>query len=165
MVKPITKKVLFGMPAVALSAALACTMVGCGGGSTDGTQGEPGGEAPAEQKAYESQQVEVMGFTIESLADGTYYRGDVYKQDGFYLRVKITNNNEKAKQRATVGPIAAFGELEATDPTFHGSAKGLLSFELNKPEGLSEGAQIEGNPYIEPGESIEWVYVWETKDN
>ena len=39
MVKPITKKVLFGMPAVALSAALACTMVGCGGGSTDGTQG------------------------------------------------------------------------------------------------------------------------------
>ena len=104
-----------------------------------------------------------MGFTIESLADGTYYRGDVYKQDGFYLRVKITNNNEKAKQRTTVGPIAAFGELEATDPTFHGSAKGLLSFELNKPEGLSEGAQIEGNPYIEPGESIEWVYFWETK--
>lgn len=146
MMKPITKKVLFGLPAVVLTAALACTMVGCGGGSTDGTQGESGGEAPAEHKAYESQKVEVMGFTIESLADGTYYRGDVYKQDGFYLRVKITNNNEKAKQKTTVGAIAAFGELEATDPTFHGSAKGLLSFDLNKPEGLSEGAQIEGTP-------------------
>lgn len=165
MMKPITKKVLFGLPAVVLTAALACTMVGCGGGSTDGTQGESGGEAPAEQKAYESQKVEVMGFTIESLADGTYYRGDVYKQDGFYLRVKITNNNEKAKQKTTVGAIAAFGELEATDPSFHGSAKGLLSFDLNKPEGLSEGAQIEGDPTIEPGESIEWVYFWDTKDN
>ena len=148
-VKPITKKVLFGMPAVVLTAALACTMVGCGGESTDGTQGESGGEAPAEQKAYESQKIEVMGFTIESLADGTYYRGDVYKQDGFYLRVKITNNNEKAKKKSTVGAIAAFGELEATDPTFHGSAKDLLSFELNKPEGLSEGVQIEGDPSIE----------------
>lgn len=52
MMKPITKKVLFGMPAVVLTAALACTMVGCGGGSTDGTQGESGGETPAEQKAY-----------------------------------------------------------------------------------------------------------------
>lgn len=165
MMKPITKKVLFGMPAVVLTAALACAMVGCGEGPTDGTQGESGGEAPAEQKTYESQKVEVMGFTIESLADGTYYRGDVYKQDGFYLRVKITNNNEKAKQKTTVGAIAAFGELEATDPTFHGSAKGLLSFDLNKPEGLSEGAQIEGDPSIEPGESIEWVYFWDTKDN
>lgn len=71
MMKPITKKVLFGLPAVVLTAALACTMVGCGGGSTDGTQGESGGEAPAEHKAYESQKVEVMGFMIESLADGT----------------------------------------------------------------------------------------------
>ncbi len=61
MMKPITKKVLFGMPAVVLTAALACTMVGCGGESTDGTQGETGGEAPAEHKAYESQKVEVMG--------------------------------------------------------------------------------------------------------
>ena len=75
MMKPITKRVLFGMPAVVLTAALACAMVGCGEGPTDGTQGESGGEAPAEQKTYESQKVEVMGFTIESLADGTYYRG------------------------------------------------------------------------------------------
>ena len=48
MVKPITKKALFGMPAIVLSAALACTMVGCGGGSTDGTQGEPSGRPSAE---------------------------------------------------------------------------------------------------------------------
>lgn len=61
MMKPITKKVLFGMPAVVLTAALACAMVGCGEGPTDGTQGESGGEAPAEQKTYESQKVEVMG--------------------------------------------------------------------------------------------------------
>ena len=71
MMKPITKKVLYSLSAVVLTAALACTMVGCGGGSTDGMQGESGGEASAEQKAYESQKVEVMGLTIESLADGT----------------------------------------------------------------------------------------------
>ena len=86
MVKPVVKKVMMGVPAVALSAALACTMAGCGG--TEGGQGESGGGTAATQAAYQSQSIDVEGFTVESLADGTYYRGDVYKADGFWLRVK-----------------------------------------------------------------------------
>ena len=97
MMRPMMRKVAFGMPAVALSAALACTMAGCGG--TEGGQGESGGGTAATQAAYQSQSIDVEGFTVESLADGTYYRGDVYKADGFWLRVKITNNNDKAMKR------------------------------------------------------------------
>lgn len=40
MMKPMTKKILLSAPAVALSAALACTMVACGGGG--GEQGDDG---------------------------------------------------------------------------------------------------------------------------
>ena len=76
MMKPMTKKILLGAPAVALSAALACTMVACGGGG--GEQSESGGDAAASKSAYESQKIEVEGFTVESLADGTYYRGEFY---------------------------------------------------------------------------------------
>ena len=36
MMRPMMRKVAFGVPAVALSAALACTMAGCGG--TEGGQ-------------------------------------------------------------------------------------------------------------------------------
>lgn len=67
MMKPMTKKILLGAPAVALSAALACTMVACGGG---GEQDESGGDAAVSKSAYESQKIEVEGFTVESLADG-----------------------------------------------------------------------------------------------
>ena len=77
MVKPVVKKVMMGVPAVALSAALACTMAGCGG--TEGGQGGSGDGTAATQAAYQSQSIDVEGFTVESLADGTYYRGDVYK--------------------------------------------------------------------------------------
>lgn len=76
MMKPMTKKILLGAPAVALSAALACTMVACSGGG--GEQSESGGDAAASKSAYESQKIEVEGFTVESLADGTYYRGEFY---------------------------------------------------------------------------------------
>lgn len=93
MMKPMTKKILLGAPAVALSAALACTMVACGGGG--GEQSESGGDAAASKSAYESQKIEVEGFTVESLADGTYYRGEFYEQDGFWLRVRITNTSDK----------------------------------------------------------------------
>ena len=55
MMKPMTKKILLGAPAVALSAALACTMVACGGGG--GEQGESGGDAAASKSAYESQRL------------------------------------------------------------------------------------------------------------
>lgn len=93
MMKPMTKKILLSAPAVALSAALACTMVTCGAGG--GEQGESGGNAAASKSAYESQKIEVEGFTVESLADGTYYRGEFYGQDGFWLRVRITNTSNK----------------------------------------------------------------------
>ena len=42
------------------------------------------------------------------------------------------------KQKTTVGAIAAFGELEGTDPTFHGSAKGLLFDLPTSLKGLKE---------------------------
>ena len=69
MVKPVVKKVMMGVPAVALSAALACTMAGCGG--TEGGQGGSGDGTAATQAAYQSQSIDVEGFTVESLADGT----------------------------------------------------------------------------------------------
>ena len=71
MMKPVVKKVMMGVPAVALSAALACTMAGCGG--TEGGQGGSGDGTAATQAAYQSQSIDVEGFTVESLADGTYY--------------------------------------------------------------------------------------------
>ena len=52
-------------------------------------------------KAYDSQTVEVAGITYESVAHGTFYRGDAKKQDGFYLHIKITNNNTKNRTNAS----------------------------------------------------------------
>ena len=62
MMRPMMRKVAFGVPAVALSAALACTMAGCGG--TEGGQGESGDNAPAGQTANSVQSAEVAGFTM-----------------------------------------------------------------------------------------------------
>ena len=59
MVKPVVKKVMMGVPAVALSAALACTMAGCGG--TEGGQGGSGDGTAATQAAYQSQSIDVEG--------------------------------------------------------------------------------------------------------
>ena len=95
MMRPMIRKGAFGVPVVALSAALACTMAGCGG--TEGGQGGSGDNALAGQTVNGVQTVEVAGFTIESVGDGSYYRGAAERQDGFWLRVKITNNNEAAK--------------------------------------------------------------------
>ena len=89
MMKPMTKKILLGAPAVALSAALACTMVACGGGG--GEQGESGGDAAASKSAYESQKIEVEGFTVESLADGTYYRGELASGCAYASRTRATS--------------------------------------------------------------------------
>ena len=162
MVKPVVKKVMMGVPAVALSAALACTMAGCGG--TEGGQGGSGDGAAATQAAYQSQSIDVEGFTVESLADGTYYRGDVYKADGFWLRVKITNNNDKAMKRFSFITTGAPGGYEAGDPVF--DSHDTLSYDIkNPPAELCEGAETDGDPEIQPGESIEWVYFWTTKDN
>ena len=59
MVKPVVKKVMMGVPAVVLSAALACTMAGCGG--TEGGQGGSGDGTAATQAAYQSQSIDVEG--------------------------------------------------------------------------------------------------------
>lgn len=85
MMKPMTKKLLLGIPTVTLSAVLACAVAGCGGSAPSSSAGSSGGSAPVEKKAkaYESQTVEVAGITYESVAHGTFYRGDAKLQDGF----------------------------------------------------------------------------------
>ena len=162
MMKPTTKKILLGAPAVALSAALACTMVACGGGG--GEQGESGGDAAASKSAYESQKIEVEGFTVESLADGTYYRGEFYGQDGFWLRVRITNTSDKPLDRFSFTTNAAPGNLEPGDSIFNTFTAYVEEIET-PPAELCKDAQTEGNPTIAPGESVEWVYFWVVDNN
>ena len=70
MMKPMTKKLLLGIPTVTLSAVLACTVAGCGSSAPSGSAGSSGGSAPVQEKskkakAYESQTVEVAGITYE----------------------------------------------------------------------------------------------------
>lgn len=151
MMKPTTKKILLGAPAVALSAALACTMVACGGGG--GEQGESGGDAAASKSAYESQKIEVEGFTVESLADGTYYRGEFYGQDGFWLRVRITNTSDKPLDRFSFTTNAAPGNLEPGDSIFNTFTAYAEEIET-PPAELCKDAQTEGNPTIAPGEAL-----------
>ena len=164
MMRPMMRKVAFGVPAVALSAALACTMAGCGG--TEGGQGGSGDGTAATQAAYQSQSIDVEGFTVESLADGTYYRGDVYKADGFWLRVKITNNNEAAKAPSAFSARAAVGTFDAGDAVFDASGDQRLNADTKtQAVELGEGAQMDANTKIEPGQSVEFIYFWTTKDN
>lgn len=157
MIKPITKKVLVGLPTVALSAMLACTMVGCGGGSA---QSESTNAATSAQHAYQSQSVEIDGNTFESVADGTFYAGDKAKKDGFYLRLKITNNGDKPLKFTGFSVKAAQGELEPGDELFRSSKAAVLEYTTNDiPEALYDGAKY-GNdrPDIPAGESVEFVY-------
>lgn len=51
MMKSMTKRVVLGVPTVALSAALACTLAGCGGGANDEAKNEANDTAPAAQEA------------------------------------------------------------------------------------------------------------------
>ena len=156
MMRPMMRKVAFGVPVVALSAALACTMAGCGG--TEGGQDGSGDNAPAGQTANSAQTAEVAGFTIESVGDGSYYRGAAERQDGFWLRVKITNNNESAKAPSAFSARAAVGSFDAGDAVFDAYTK-------TQAVELGEGAQMDANAKIEPGQSIEFIYFWTTKDN
>lgn len=152
------------MPAIALSAALACTMAGCGG--TEGGQGGSNGNEPAGQTVDSVQTAEVAGFTIESVGDGSYYRGAAERQDGFWLRAKITNNNESAKAPSAFSARAAVGTFDAGDAVFDASGDQRLNADTRtQAVELGEGAQMDANAKIEPGESIEWVYFWTTKDN
>ena len=149
------RKVAFGVPAVALSAALACTMAGCGG--TEGGQGESGDNAPAGQTVNGVQTAEVAGFTIESVGDGSYYRGAAERQDGFWLRVKITNNNESAKAPSAFSSRAAVGTFDAGDAVFDASGDQRLNADTKtQAVELGEGAQMDANAKIEPGQSVEF---------
>ena len=145
MMKPMTKKLLLGIPTVTLSAVLACTVAGCGGNAPSGS----GGSAPVQEKskkakAYESQTVEVAGITYESVAHGTFYRGDAKKQDGFYLHIKITNNNTKNRTFSSFKRVhAAQGDLEAGDPLFTSGKAAVLDYVASEaPDELHEGIDL-----------------------
>ena len=164
MMRPMMRKVAFGVPAVALSAALACTMAGCGG--TEGGQGGSGDNAPAGQTVNGVQTAEVAGFTIESVGDGSYYRGAAERQDGFWLRVKITNSNEAAKAPSAFSARAAVGTFDAGDAVFDASGDQRLTADTKtQAVELGEGAQMDANTKIEPGQSVEFIYFWTTEDN
>ncbi len=97
-------------------------------------------------KAYESQTVEVAGITYESVAHGTFYRGDAKKQDGFYLHIKITNNNTKNRTFSFFNVHAAQGDLEAGAPLFTSGKAAVLDYvasaapdELHEDIDLSRG--------------------------
>ena len=166
MMKLTLRKVLIGVSTVALSAMLACTMVGCGGGSaTDAAQSGSNSAAASAQPVYQSQSVEIDGNTFESVADGTFYAGDKAKKDGFYLCLKITNNGDKPLKFTGFSVKAAQGELEAGDEIFRSSKAAVLEYTTsNIPEELYEGAKY-GNdrPDIPAGESVEFVYFWVPK--
>ena len=142
MMKPMTKKLLLGIPTVTLSAVLACALAGCGGNAPSGS----GGSAPVQEKskkakAYESQAVEVAGITYESVAHGTFYRGDAKKQDGFYLHIKITNNNTKNRTFSSFNVHAAQGDLEAGDPLFTSGKAAVLDYVASEaPDELHEAS-------------------------
>ena len=164
MMRPMMRKVAFGVPAIALSAALACTMAGCGG--TEGGQDGSGDNAPAGQTVNSVQTAEVAGFTIESVGDGSYYRGAAERQDGFWLRVKITNYNESAKAPSAFSARAAVGTFDAGDAVFDTSGDQRLNADTKtQAVELGEGAQMDANAKIEPGQSVEFIYFWTTKDN
>ena len=133
MMKPMTKKLLLGIPTVTLSAVLACTLAGCGGSAPSGSAGSSGGSAPVQEKtekpkAYESQTVEAAGIVYESVAHGTFYRGDAKKRDGFYLHIEITNNNTKNRTFDSFNVHAAQGDLEAGDPLFTSGKAAVLDY-------------------------------------
>lgn len=166
MMRPMTKKLLLGIPTVTLSAVLACTVAGCGGSAPSGSPGGSGGSAPVQEKprAYDSQTVEVAGITYESVAHGTFYRGDAKLQDGFYLHIKITNNNTKNRTFSSFNVHAAQGDLEAGDPLFTSGKAAVLDYVASEaPDELHEGIDLSERPDIGPGETVEYVYFWAPK--
>ena len=138
---------------------------GCGGNAPSGS----GGSAPVQEKskkakAYDSQTVEVAGITYESVAHGTFYRGDAKKQDGFYLHIKITNNNAKNRTFDFFNVHAAQGDLEAGDPLFTSGKAAVLDYVASEaPDDLHKGIDLSKRPDIGPGETVEYVYFWAPK--
>lgn len=165
MMKPVTRKLLLGIPAVMLSAVLACTLAGCGGNAPSGSGGNGSVQEKSKKaKTYDSQTVEVAGITYESVAHGTFYRGDAKLQDGFYLHVKITNNNAKNRTFNSFNVHAAQGDLEAGDPLFTSGKAAVLDYVASEaPDELHEGIDLSKRPDIGPGETVEYVYFWAPK--
>ena len=58
MMKSMTKRVVLGVPTVALSAALVCTLGGCGGGANDEAKNEANDTAPAAQEVGNASKAE-----------------------------------------------------------------------------------------------------------
>ena len=54
MMKPVTRKLLLGIPTVTLSAVLACTLAGCGDNAPSGS----GGSAPVQEKSKKAEAYE-----------------------------------------------------------------------------------------------------------
>ena len=165
MMKPVTRKLLLGIPAVMLSAVLACTLAGCGGNAPSGSGGNGSVQEKSKKaKTYDSQTVEVAGITYESVAHGTFYRGDAKLQDGFYLHVKITNNNAKNRTFNSFNVHAAQGDLEAGDPLFTSGKAAVLDYVASEaPDELHEDIDLSKRPDIGPGETVEYVYFWAPK--
>ena len=164
--KPMTKKLLLGIHTVTLSAVLACTVAGCGCSAPIGSAGSSDVSVPAREKpkTYDSQTVEVAGITYESVAHGTFYRGDAKLQDGFYLHVKITNNNAKNRTFDFFNVHAAQGDLEAGDPLFTSGKAAVLDYVASEaPDDLHKGIDLSERPDIGPGETVEYVYFWAPK--
>ena len=121
--RPMTKKLLLGIPTVTLSAVLACTVAGCGGSalaarSAARVVARLCRRRSGKPKAYESQTVEVAGITYESVAHGTFYRGDAKKQDGFTCTSRLPTTTQKNRTFSFFNVHAAQGDLEAGDPLF-----------------------------------------------
>lgn len=82
---------------------------------------------------------------------------------GFARRSRTTTSPQKRLPRSA---RAAVGTFDAGDAVFDASCDQRLNADTKtQAVELGEGAQMDANAKIEPGESIEWVYFWTTKDN
>ncbi len=165
MMRPMMmRKVAFGVPAIALSAALACTMAGCGG--TEGGQGGSDSNAPAGQTANGVQTAEVAGFTIESVGDGSYYRGAA-EAAGRLLAAREDHEQQRVRKDAFRVQRACRRRHLRRGRCGVRRLRRPASQRRHKTQAveLGEGAQMDANAKIEPGQSVEFIYFWTTKDN
>ena len=76
------------------------------------------------------------------------------------------NNNEAAKAPSAFSARAAVGTFDAGDAVFDASGDQRLNADTKtQAVELGEGAQMDANAKIEPGQSVEFIYFWTTKDN
>ncbi len=106
----------------------------------------------------------MAGITYESVAHGTFYRGDAKLQDGFYLHIKITNNNTKNRTFSSFNVHAARAILRQATRCFTSGKAAVLDYVASEaPDELHEGASTFREAGIGPGETVEYVYFWAPK--